>query len=146
MEDTFSRLASKLKGREKPPPTTPAASSQDNQTPQAQNTDYNDRELALTRYKKAANQLKEAIKFQKGSWSAFVFDDLSDEFDNDNDLQFKNKINTILVSRESSVKDKKGWAKFMYAVECVFTALSPFAKNFLTATQGAQSVTSFQPF
>ena len=46
----------------------------------------------------------------------------------------------MLAARESSIKDRKGWSTFTYAVECVFTALSPFAKNFLTVAKDAQAV------
>lgn len=123
---------------------TSPTSSKDNQAPQAEDPDYNDRELALSRYRKAASRLKDAIKIRKGVWSAFNFDELCDEPEDLDDSQFKNKINAVFGSQEMSVKDKKGWSKFTYAVECVFTALSPFAKNFLMATQGAQSVLSFQ--
>ena len=68
---------------------------------------------------------------------------VNDEPEDFDDSQFKNKINAILISRETSIKDREGWSKFTYAVEYVFTALSPLAKNLLTATKGAQSVMRF---
>ena len=139
----FRRLRSRLKGGETPSPKTTATSSQDSQASQAINTDYNDRQLALNRYRKAVDQLKEAIKIRKGPWDASDFEELNDEPEGFDDSQFKNKINAILISREMSIKDRKGWSKFTYAVECVFTALSPLAKNFLMATKGAQSVMRF---
>ena len=142
-ESRFRRLASKLKGREIPSPATSPTSSQDNQASQAVNNDYNDRQLALNRYRKAVDQLKEAIKIRKGSWGSSDFEELIDEPEGFDDSQFKNKINTILISRETSIKDRKGWSKFTNAVECVFTALSPLAKNFLMATKDAQSVMPF---
>jgi hypothetical protein len=135
----FKRLASKLKGRDQPPPnpTDSDASSQS----QPINADYNDRERAQRRYEKAATQLKDAIKSQKGPGnSSFDFSDDAEDFD---DVQFKNKINAMLISREKSVKDRNGWAKFRNIVECVFTAFSPFAKNFLIVAQEAQSVIPF---
>src|SRR5271167_4637864 len=143
-EGRFRRWVSRLKGREIPLPATSPTSSKDNQT-QAVDDDYDDRQLTLDRYSKAVDQLKEAIKIRKGSWSSFDFEELSDEPEGLDDSQFKNKINAIMVLRETSIKDKKGWSKFTYAVECVFTALSPIAKNFLKATQGAQSVIPFNP-
>ena len=136
----FRRLASKLKGRETPSPTTTATSSQGNQTSQVVNNDYDDRQRAQIRYKEAADQLKEAIKIRKGSWGSFDFEELSGEPEGFDDSQFKNKINAVLISRETSIKDRKGWSKFTYAVECVFTAFSPFAKNFLMVAKNAQSV------
>ena len=136
----FRRLRSRLKGEETSPPKTTSTSSQDSQGSQAVNTDYNDRQLALNRYRKAVDELKEAIKIRKGPWDAFDFDEFNDEPEDFDDSQFKNKINAMLISRETSIKDRKGWSKFTYAVEYVFTALSPLAKNLLTATKGAQSV------
>jgi hypothetical protein len=136
----FKRLTSRLKGRETPTPTNAATSSQGNQPSQVVNNDYNDRQRAQSRYEEAVTQLKEAIKTRKGPWGPFDFDELSDEPEGFDDAQFKNKINKILTSREASIKDRNGWSKFTYAVECVFTALSPFAKNFLMVAQNAQSV------
>ena len=142
-EGRFRRLASRLKGREMPSSATSPPSSQDNHASQAVNNDYNDRQLALNRYRKAVDQLKEAIKIRKGSWGSPDFEELNDEPEGFDDSQFKNKINAILISREWSIKDRKGWSKFTNAVECVFTALSPLAKNFLMATKDAQSVMPF---
>ena len=142
-ESRFRRLASRLKGREIPSPATSPTSSQDNQASQAVNNDYDDRQQAVNRYQEAAEQLKEAIKIRKGLWGSFDLEELSNEPGGFDDSQFKNKINAVLTLRESSIKDRKGWSKFTYAVECVFTAFSPFAKNFLIATKGAQSVMPF---
>ena len=139
-EGRFRRLASKLKGRETLSPAPSPMSSQDNQASQAVNNDYDDRQRALNRYKKAVDRLKEVIKIRKGPWASSDFEEISDEPEGFDDSRFKNKINTILISREKSIKDRKGWSKFTNAVECVFIALSPLAKNFLTATRGAQSV------
>ena len=144
-EGRFRRWASRLKEREIQSPTTSPASSQDNQASQAVNNDYNDRQQAVNRYKKAAEQLKEAIKIRKRLWGSFDFEELSNEPEGFDDSEFKNKINAVLTLRESSINDRKGWSKFTYAVECVFTAFSPFAKNFLIATKDAQSVMPFSP-
>ena len=134
------RLLSIFKRRETPLLATSLSSSLDNQATQPVNNVYDDRQLALNRYGEATTHLKEAIKIRKGPWSAFIFDELSDEPGALDDLQFKNKINAILLSQESLIKDKKGWSKFTDAVECVFTALSPLVKNFLSVVRDAQSV------
>ncbi len=123
-------------------PTTAATSSQNNQSPASQllNNNYDDRQRAQIRYKEAATELNEAIKSRKGSWGSFDLEELSGEPEGLDDAQFKNKINATLIAREKSIKDKKGWSNVTYAVECVFTALSPFAKIFLTVANNAQSV------
>jgi hypothetical protein len=157
----FSRLASRLK-RHKNPSTTTAPTTPATSTPGLHSTtppdptasppgseshsqalnDYDDRQRAQNRYEEAAAELKEVIKRQKG----LDFEDLSSGPEGFDDSQFKKKLNAILTARESSIKDPKGWSKFTHAVECVFTAFSPFAKNFLTVAQNAQSVMPFTPF
>jgi hypothetical protein len=140
----FKRLRSRIPtGGETPSPKTTITSSQEIQASQAVNTEYDDRQLALNRYTKAVDQLKEFIEIRKGQWDAFDFEELNDESEGFDDSQFKNKINAVLISRETSIKDRKGWSKFTYTVEYVFTALSPLAKNLLMATKGAQSVGQF---
>jgi hypothetical protein len=138
----FRRLGSRLRRRETSSLTTNSTASQ---TSQAVTNDYNDRQRAQSRYNEAAIQLKEAIKIHKDRWGSFDFEELSGEVEGFDDSQFKNKINAILTSRETSIKDRSGWSKFTYAVECVFTAFSPFAKNFLMIAKDARSVKPFSP-
>ena len=100
--------------------------------------DYDDRQRAQRRYTEAAADLKEAIKRQQG----LDFEDISSEpgFD---DSRFIAKLNAILAAQESSINDRKGWSTFTHAVKCVFTALSPFAKNPLTVAKDAHAVPLF---
>jgi hypothetical protein len=139
----FKRLTSRSKGKETPSPTTTATSSPGAQTSQLLDNDYSDRQRVQSRYQEAATQLKEAIKIRKGPSDSFEFEELSGEPECFDDAQFKNKINAILTSRETSVTDRNKWSKFTYTVECVFTAFSPFAKNFLTIAKNAQSVSQY---
>lgn len=113
------------------------------QTSHVADCDYNDEQRARSRYKDAADQLKEAIKARKDTWDSFDFDELSGEPEGFDDSQFKTKINAVLTSREASIKDKAGWSKFTYSLERVFTACSPFAKNCLIVAKNAQSVMRF---
>jgi hypothetical protein len=137
----FRLLGSRLKRQETSSSTTTAAtSSDDNQASHDVDNDYNDRQRVEKRYKQAADELREAIQIRKGSWGSFDFEELANEPEAVDDSQFKNKINAALLSRESSIKDSEGWSKFTYAVECVFTALSPPVKNFLLSINSTQSV------
>ena len=145
-ESKFKRFKSKLKGRETSSQPASATSSQDNQASPTVNIDYNDRQQVEKRYNEAVNQLREAIKIRKGSWGSFDLEGIIDEPERHDDSLFKNKINAVLMSREASVKDKNGWSKFKYAVECIFTAFSPLVKNVLLATKDAQSVVPISPF
>jgi len=141
---TLRRLTSPLKRHKLPssaPPTDPATSTP-GPSPGSESQplrDYDDGQRAQRRYEEAAAELKGAIKRQKG----LDFEDLSGGPEGFDDSQFKKKINAILSAHESSIKDRKGWSTLTRAVECVFTALSPFAKNFLMVAKDAQAVTPF---
>src|SRR6266496_1583162 len=134
----FKRLAQRLKEWETSSTTPATTSLRGEQTCRVVNNDYNDRQRTQVRYQEAADQLKEAIEIRKGSWGSFDFEELSDEPEHFDDEQFKNKINAVLISRKTSIKDRKGWSSFTYAVECVFTAFRPLAKNFLLVAKDAQ--------
>ena len=143
----MSRFTSRLKGWKRSPPTTSHCGVESKTSQEAGGNDYNDRQRAQIKYVEAATQLKTAIRIRKGSWDSFNFDfeELSGEPEGFDDSQFKNKINEVCKSRETSIKDRKGWSKFAYAIECVFTAFSPFAKNFLIIANNAQSVLPLIP-
>src|SRR5271155_217898 len=113
MERKFRRLATRSKRPAAPPPTTSPQGNQTLRSPPAANHEYNDRQLAQNRYKEAASHLKEVIKIHKGSCDSFNFEeDFSRESEGFDDSQFITKINAVLISREKSIKDRKGWAKF----------------------------------
>lgn len=139
-------LASKLEGTEISSATTATASFENSPRPQTPNDDFSDRETTLKKYKKAIDELRKAIKIRKGPWNSFEFEKLCDEPDCLDDLRLRNNINAVLISCEASINDRKGWSKFIHAVECVFKALSPPVKNILIAMKGAQSVMPFSLF
>ena len=105
--------------------------------------DSGDRRRAKERYKQAATLLEQSIQNRQGHWESFDFQDLSGEPENLDDSQFRNKINMALAAQETSIKDRTTWSKCKYTVECIFTALSPFAKNFLIIAKEVQSVILF---
>ena len=139
------KLLSLFKRRERTPSTTPSDTSTQNSHEQnlvshVIEKDSGDRRRAKARYKEAAALLEQSIKLRQGHWGSFDLQDLSGEPENLDDSQFRNKINLALMSRENSIKDRTTWSKYRYTVECIFTALSPFAKNFLIIAKDGQSV------
>ena len=146
-----SRLPLLFKRKNKPPlpvAASPATSSQPAAAaavaiPSGVAEDYGDRDRALARYKEAANLLKESIKARQGSWGSFAdLPGLTGEPGDFDDAKFRKSIDLALASKEAAIKDRRSWSKCRYTVECIFTALSPFAKNFLTIATNAQSVRS----
>jgi hypothetical protein len=73
-------------------------------------------------------------------WGAFDFPELTGEPEGFNDSQFKDKINAVMQSRKQALKDLSGWKKCEHAVQCAFTAFSPFAKNFLIIAKEGEQV------
>jgi len=96
------------------------------------------------RYQQAAKLLEEAAKNREDLWGSFQFPELKGEPEDFNDSQFKDRVNAVLEARKEAVENPNGWGKCFYAMQCAFAAFSPFAKNFLTAAQAAQSVSLFQ--
>src|ERR1700737_1865004 len=98
------------------------------------------RRRATAQYLKAAKALEEVVNGCKSQWGSFDFPELRGEPINPTDSQFKLKIETVLEAQKSNFKDQSAWEKCKHTVQCVFSALSPFAKNFLTIAAQAQSV------
>ena len=95
------------------------------------------------RYFDSVKLLEDAINAagpEWGSFESFDFPELRGESDGFNDTLFKEKLASAMDARENKVKNRGAWAKSMYAVQCAFTAFSPFAKHFLTIAQQGQSV------
>src|SRR5277367_2233392 len=124
----------------RPPSPVPAASSR-SQATEARTTAevYGDKERTRERYKEASELLQDAVKRHQ-KWGAFDFPELTGEPEGFNDSQFKDKINAVLRSRKQAMEGLPGWRKCEHAVQCAFTAFSPFAKNFLTIAKEAQQV------
>jgi hypothetical protein len=141
----FLRIPSLCKRRGNPSSTTlRTTTAQDDQSSASHvENDYSDRQRAKARYKEAATLLEQSVKSHQGHRGFFDFGELVGEPEDFDDSQFRNKINVVLASRETLIKDRKAWSKCRFTVECIFTALSPFAKNFLMIAKEGQSV---QPY
>jgi hypothetical protein len=101
-----------------------------------------DSQRATTRYLEAARALEKVVKGCKSEWGSFDFPELKGEPINPTDLHFKHKIDTVLEARKGALKNQTAWKKCKHTIQCIFSALSPFAKNFLTIAQSVQSSVS----
>ena len=106
--------------------------------------DFGDRDRTISRYKNAAIELKQSINTSQGPLRSFIIEGLTDEPGDFDDAQFRTQINLALTSKEAEIKDQASWARCKNTIECIFKALSPFAKNFLTVAKEAQSVQSLR--
>ena len=104
------------------------------------NSETLDRERTKERFIKACKFLSEAVKGKESRWGVFDFPELAGEPENSSLTQFKNNINNSFRVRRRRVRDATAWEKCEHAIECFFTAFSPFAKAFLTVAKEGQSV------
>ena len=90
----------------------------------------------------AAARLKEVIEEHQGPCGTLEFEELSGELEGLSDFQFLQKINAAIDARRHTVTDESTWNRLKKVAECIFTATSPFAKNFLAIANESQSVSS----
>jgi len=106
-------------------------------------SDSHDREETKQRFAKASQALEEALKAWR-SWKyaesgVIEFPELVGEPERFDD-EFRNKLEKIMDTRKESLADKSLWVKSGDTIVAIFTAFSPFAKNFLSVAIHAQSV------
>jgi hypothetical protein len=102
--------------------------------------DLSDRRETTQRFLKASQSLGEALdKCRIDGMGTIDFPELSGEPDQF-DSRFREKVNTILESRREAAKDKSVFAKAGDIINGLYTAVSPFAKNFLSVAIQGQSV------
>lgn len=93
-------------------------------------TESADRQRTKARYREAAKLLEEAVKGRESQWGKFKFPELVGELEDFDISEFKDNINSILEKRKGVVQDNTVWRKCEHAIQCFFTAFSPFAKYF----------------
>ena len=102
------------------------------------NPGLNDSERTRSRYENAAQRLQKALELCRTNWKGFTFSD-------DRDLpetvsQMHRELEVALKSWKVSRENPDLWSKAKHIAEQMFTAISPFFKNFLTVARSAQSV------
>jgi hypothetical protein len=115
-----------------PTPQTTAVQTSDAKT--------GDRQRTRTKYLDAAKLLEEAVKAYGDTWGSFDFPQLKGEPEDFDDSLFREKINTVMDARKIDLNDQTAWAKCRHALQCAFTAFSPFAQNFLRIAKDGQAV------
>jgi hypothetical protein len=95
---------------------------------------------SLQRYEESKSRLKESLKFRRKEWGLFEFPELDAMPEEQDSPKLQIEISKILDARKNSVADGTTWSKAKAAIEHVFKALSPFAKNFLMVAKEGQSV------
>lgn len=91
---------------------------------------FGDRKRTISRYKIAAVKLQASLNPSQAHWKSFKFLE-KNNLDKDPISQLREEINKTLTDRK---EEKKSW------IEKIFSAISPFAKNFLTIAKEGQTV------
>ena len=95
-----------------------------------------DTDRTNTRHNKACELLLDCLpKAQQDNTWKFLDLESRATFDD----EFAQKVNAILESKRA-IKDDDTWAKCCQTVECIFAALIPFSRNFLSIANAGQSV------
>ena len=123
------------------PDSSQLASTQSSQTAiHDVDGEFGDRLQVKDRYVKAATLLQEAVKTHGES---FDFPNLSGEMEEFNGSEFRDKMNMAMRGHKNAIKNQGAWGKCGDVIQCMFTALSPFAQNFLLIARDSQAVILF---
>ena len=95
------------------------------------------------RYTKAVKDLKESLELSREHWKGFAFPDVQGV--SETITQMRGELETALSVWTVSRENPDLWSKAKHRAAQVFTATSPFFKNFLTVAINAQSVRPLQP-
>lgn len=104
---------------------------------------FGDRERSESRYKSAAEQLVKSLSLRRANWEAFEIPKFSTISEHDTIPQLREHIQKTLEARKNTVKNKDFWSKGKNIIERTFTAMSPFAKNFLMIAKEGQQVSTY---
>ena len=93
-----------------------------------------------TRHQKACELLLACLPNpeQDDTWKFLDFSDLESKATFDDG--FAQKLNAILESKRGPIKDNDSWKKLCKTLECIFAALIPLSRNFLSIANPGQSV------
>ena len=93
-----------------------------------------------TRHQKACELLLACLPNpeQEDTWKFLDFSDLESKATFDD--EFGQKLNGILESKRGPIKDNDSWKKLCKTLECIFAALIPLSRNFLSIANPGQSV------
>ena len=100
-----------------------------------------DRQRTLMRYEMAVTALKSSLQFDRTGSETFLFYELENVPEDEWNLGLlHNTIEGWLTSRKDAATDRGLWKKAEKLAEQLFTAMCPFAKNFLAIAKDIQGV------
>jgi hypothetical protein len=97
-----------------------------------------DYERSRSRYTEAVKQLKESLELGRAQWEGFASPDVDGV--SETIVQMRRDLESMLNTWKVSRENPNLWSKGKHMVTQIFTATSPFFKNFLTVALNSQSV------
>jgi hypothetical protein len=131
--------------RKKPAPTSSAQimSSPSTQGPPMHSTESPDTQQTRNRYNDAIKFLQNVIEACGGKrWQALRLSKFEGEMEDFHDSQLREQIDEALKALNVSIKDQGVLGKCTHIIQCIFTFLSPLAKNFLKVAVTGSNVFS----
>jgi hypothetical protein len=121
-----------------PSPAQPSSSQSSPASP-SRSMESADTQKTRNRYNDAVKFLQDTIEARGGErWRDLHLSKFGDEMEHFHDLQLRDQIDETLKILNISIEDQGILGKCRHIIQCMFTALSPLAKNFLAvATTGS---------
>jgi hypothetical protein len=119
------------------------ANTRDKDSPRPIGQGLGDHERTTLRYAKAVKDLKDSLEQGRKNWEGFAFPDVDGV--SETITQMREELETSLNAWKLCRENPNLWSKAKRRAAQVFTATSPFFKNFLTVAMNAQSVRPLQP-
>jgi hypothetical protein len=132
--------------RKKPASTSPAqtSSSQSSQGSPTQSMESADTQKTRNRYNDAIKFLQDTIEAHGSErWRELRLYKFGGEMEDFHDSQLRDQIDEALKILNISIEDQSILGKCRHIILCMFTALSPLAKNFLTVAMTGSNVLFF---
>jgi hypothetical protein len=121
--------------------TTPGESSQESPVESAESADT---QKTQNRYNDAAKFLQDSIETRGGErWQSFRLSKLGGEMEDFRDSQLREQIDEALKVLNVSIENQDALGKCKHIMQCMFTALSPLARNLINIASTASNVNSF---
>lgn len=96
----------------------------------------------LERHNAAIEKLKSSLTDRRNDWRSFEFSGLHTWSEHGDSSNLRHEIDKVLNAKRQSIGNTTAISKSKVVIECVYQALSPFLKNFLTVGRNMQSVYS----
>jgi len=99
-----------------------------------------DTDRSKERYRKACDDLEEMLETYRQHWDTSELPNLDNLPENEDISMLQKEIANYFAARERSQQNKSAWSTIKGIIEKGYTALSPFAKTFLSVAGQADAV------